>query len=64
MGDDGEECTEKRMRRKPSKKLIANGLILVGGVICLARGHPNFSAKVAMAFVLSKLTKRRQIKDP
>ncbi|KAJ9568481.1 hypothetical protein OSB04_004447 [Centaurea solstitialis] len=65
MGDDGEELIEKKIMRgrKPSKKMIANGLILVGGVICLARGHPNFSAKVAMAFVLSKLTKRRKIKD-
>ncbi|XP_024969297.1 uncharacterized protein LOC112508783 isoform X2 [Cynara cardunculus var. scolymus] len=65
MGDDPEEYgSEKKVRRKPSKKLIANGLILVGGVICVARGHPNFSAKVAMAFVLSRLTKHRQIKEP
>lgn len=54
---------ERKVSRKPSKKLIANGLILVGGVICLARGHTNFSGKVAMAFVLSKLTKRHQRKD-
>ncbi|KAI3759844.1 hypothetical protein L6452_07945 [Arctium lappa] len=64
MAHDPEECIKKKMRGKPSKKLIANGLILVGGVICLARGHPNFSAKVALAFVLNKLTKRRQIKEP
>lgn len=58
-----EEYRGRKVSRKPSKKLIANGLILVGGVICLARGHTNFSGKVAMAFVLSKLTKRHQRKD-
>lgn len=52
--------SERKLSRKPSKKLIANGLILVGGAICLARGHTNFSGKVAMAFVLSKLAKRRE----
>lgn len=58
-----EVSKERKVSRKPSKKLIANGLIIVGGVICLARGHTNFSGKVAMAFVLSKLTKRQQNKD-
>ncbi|KAJ0537275.1 putative START domain-containing protein [Helianthus annuus] len=55
-----EECNKKKLSRKPSKKVIANGLIIAGGVICLARGHTNFSAKVAMAYILSKLTKRRE----
>ncbi|KAI3786252.1 hypothetical protein L1987_45387 [Smallanthus sonchifolius] len=55
-----EECNKRKLSRKPSKKLIANGLIIAGGVICLARGHTNFSAKVAMAYILSKLTKRRE----
>lgn len=57
-------CSDNKLSRKPSKKLIANGLILVGGVICLSRGHANFSAKVAMAYFLSKLTKRHQNKEP
>ncbi|KAK1441652.1 hypothetical protein QVD17_07714 [Tagetes erecta] len=52
-----EECNNTKL---PSKKFIANGLIIVGGVICLARGHTSFSAKVAMAYILSKLTKRRE----
>ncbi|XP_071710444.1 uncharacterized protein [Rutidosis leptorrhynchoides] len=55
---------EKKLSRRPSKKLIANGLILIGGAICLARGHTNFSAKVAMAYALSKLSKRRQTLQP
>ncbi|XP_076886868.1 uncharacterized protein LOC143536849 [Bidens hawaiensis] len=55
-----EQCNKKKLSRKPSKKFIANGLIIAGGVICLARGHTNFSAKVAMAYMLSKLTKRRE----
>ncbi|XP_076931181.1 uncharacterized protein LOC143596234 [Bidens hawaiensis] len=55
-----EECNKKKLSRRPSKKFIANGLIIAGGVICLARGHTNFNAKVAMAYMLSKLTKRRE----
>ncbi|KAK9066128.1 hypothetical protein SSX86_013449 [Deinandra increscens subsp. villosa] len=59
-----EECNKKKLSGKPSKKLIANGLIIVGGVICLTRGHTNFSAKVAMAYILSKLAKRHENKEP
>ncbi|KAL7605740.1 hypothetical protein Lser_V15G18271 [Lactuca serriola] len=58
-----EVSQERKVSRKPSKKLIANGLILVGGAICLARGHNSLSGKLVMAFVLSKLTKRHQKKE-
>lgn len=44
-------------RRKPSKKSIAKGLLLVGGIICLSRGHSSLGAKVALACVLKKLAK-------
>lgn len=52
------ESNERKLLKRPSNKLVANGLLLVGGVICLSRGHSNFSAKVAMAYILSKLAKR------
>lgn len=42
----------------PSSKLIANGLVVLGGAICLSRGHSSLGSKVAMAYLLSKLTKR------
>ncbi|KAD4889466.1 hypothetical protein E3N88_21539 [Mikania micrantha] len=53
-----EEGNQKKVSGKSSKKLIANGLIIVGGVICLTRGHTNFSAKIAMAYILMSIDKR------
>ncbi|CAA2977568.1 stAR-related lipid transfer 7, mitochondrial [Olea europaea subsp. europaea] len=52
------ESNAKRLSRMPSNKLIRNGLIVVGGVLCLSRGHSSLGAKVAMACILSKFTKR------
>ncbi|XP_022864798.1 uncharacterized protein LOC111384713 isoform X1 [Olea europaea var. sylvestris] len=52
------ESNAKRLSRMPSNKLIRNGLIVVGGVLCLSRGHSSLGAKVAMACILNKLTKR------
>lgn len=49
---------QKKLLRKPSKKLIAKGLVLVGGAICLSRGHSALGAKVALAYLLTKLNKR------
>ncbi|CAH8255738.1 unnamed protein product [Arabidopsis lyrata] len=49
---------QKKKLRKPSKKLIAKGLVLVGGAICLSRGHSALGAKVALAYLLTKLNKR------
>ncbi|KAK3015900.1 hypothetical protein RJ639_007636 [Escallonia herrerae] len=58
VGELAHESGKKKVCRRPSNKLVANGLILVGGVICLSRGHSNLASKVAMAYILSKLTKR------
>lgn len=49
---------QNKLLRKPSKKLIAKGLVLVGGAICLSRGHSALGAKVALAYLLTKLNKR------
>ncbi|ESQ29867.1 hypothetical protein EUTSA_v10011546mg [Eutrema salsugineum] len=49
---------QKKVLRKPSKKLITNGLVLVGGAICLSRGHSALGAKLALAYLLTKLNKR------
>lgn len=49
---------QKKLLRKPSKKLIAKGMVLVGGAICLSRGHSALGAKVALAYLLTKLNKR------
>lgn len=49
---------ERKLSRRPSKKLLANGLLLLGGVVCLSRGRSSLGAKVAMAYILTKLNKR------
>ena len=49
---------QKKKMRKPSTKLIAKGLVLVGGAICLSRGPSALGAKVALAYLLTKLNKR------
>lgn len=51
------EFREKKLSRKPSKKWIANSLLIVGGLAYLSRGHASLGAKIAMACILKKLTK-------
>lgn len=51
------DCSVRKVSNRSSKRLIKNGLILVGGAICLSRGHSSLGAKVAMAYILTKLTK-------
>ena len=58
----GEGAERKKLLRKPSKKQVAKGLLLVGGAVgsavCLSRGHSALGAKVALAYFLAKLRKR------
>ncbi|GLU21901.1 hypothetical protein SLE2022_380130 [Rubroshorea leprosula] len=49
---------ERTLSRRPTKILLANGLLILGGAICLSRGHSALGAKVAMAYILTKLRKR------
>lgn len=49
---------ERKLSRRPSGKMVANGLLLLGGLVCLSRGHSSLGAKVVMAYVLTKLSKR------
>lgn len=48
----------KKLLRRPSKKVLANGVIFLGGILYLTRGNPAVGAKVAMAYILTKLSKR------
>ncbi|KAB5526527.1 hypothetical protein DKX38_020374 [Salix brachista] len=57
QGLDTGEAKEKKFLRRPSKKIVANGLLLLGGVIFLSRGHSSLGAKVALAYILTKLRK-------
>ncbi|MCL7045429.1 hypothetical protein MKW94_013508 [Papaver nudicaule] len=53
-----EEVNEKKkLIRKPSRKTVANGLLLLGGLVCLSRGQSSLGAKIAMACILRKLAK-------
>ncbi|KAE8710899.1 hypothetical protein F3Y22_tig00110318pilonHSYRG00026 [Hibiscus syriacus] len=51
------EPREKKLSRIPSKRTVAKSLLVAGGVLCLSRGHVGLGAKVAMAFILTKLRK-------
>lgn len=53
-----DESQVRVISRRPSKKLLANGLLLLGGAICLSRGHSSLGAKVAMAYIVTKFSKR------
>ncbi|KAJ6814386.1 phosphatidylcholine transfer protein-like [Iris pallida] len=53
----GSVTTECKILRKPSKKFIANGLLLLGGVICLSRGRATLGTQLAMACILKKVMK-------
>ncbi|KAH9622850.1 hypothetical protein KSS87_007188 [Heliosperma pusillum] len=50
----------QKVCRKPTKKMVANGLLLLGSLICLSHGNTSLGAKVAVSFVLKKLCKRGQ----
>ncbi|KAG5538164.1 hypothetical protein RHGRI_025289 [Rhododendron griersonianum] len=52
------EGSERKFLKRPSNKLMAKGLILLGGAFCVSHGHSNLGAKVACAYILTKLTKR------
>ncbi|WCJ37172.1 Polyketide cyclase/dehydrase and lipid transport superfamily protein [Euphorbia peplus] len=57
IGSVSQDRKDKKLQR-PSRKVLANGLLLLGGVVCLSRGHSSLGAKVAMAYILTKLRKR------
>ncbi|CAK9317881.1 unnamed protein product [Citrullus colocynthis] len=54
----GQVSSEERKLSRASKKLVANGLLVIGGMICLSRCHSSLGAKVVMAYILTKLSKR------
>nr|XP_009410229.1 PREDICTED: uncharacterized protein LOC103992307 [Musa acuminata subsp. malaccensis] len=56
--DFGSQSRVDISQKKPSrssKKWIANGLLLLGGIICLSRRRPNIGTQLAMACILKKL---------
>ncbi|CAA7408326.1 unnamed protein product [Spirodela intermedia] len=56
-GDDPGENL-KLLSRKPSKTWIAKGLLLVGGIVCLSRGHSTLGTQLAVACILKKLMRQ------
>ncbi|XWS20585.1 hypothetical protein CRYUN_Cryun31cG0115000 [Craigia yunnanensis] len=53
-----EPVNDESRKKKLSKKFVVKSLVLLGGVICLSRGHSALGAKVATAYILTKLRKR------
>ncbi|KAF7843106.1 StAR-related lipid transfer protein 7, mitochondrial [Senna tora] len=53
------ESHKRMILRRPSRKFLANSLLLLGGAICLSRGHSSLGAKVALAYMIKKLGKHR-----
>ncbi|CAL9181139.1 unnamed protein product [Musa hybrid cultivar] len=49
----------QKIPSRSSKKWIANGLLLLGGVVCLSRGRSTIGSQLAVACILKKLMKRR-----
>nr|GMC77342.1 StAR-related lipid transfer protein like [Ipomoea batatas] len=52
------EMSARKLLSKPSIKLMKSAFFLIGGAICLSRGHSNLGVKVAMACILGNLTKQ------
>lgn len=57
------KAKERKLSRGPSRKMLENSLLLLGGAFCLSRGHSSLGAKVAMAYILTKLSKRSAASD-
>ncbi|KAK9726777.1 hypothetical protein RND81_05G236100 [Saponaria officinalis] len=55
--EDGGAALQK-VKKKPTKKMVVNGLLLLGSLICLSHGNSSLGAKVAVSYVLKKLCKR------
>lgn len=53
------KISEKTLSRRPSKRMIANGLLLLGGFFCISRAHSNIGTKIAIACILKKLTNNK-----
>ncbi|WOK96351.1 stAR-related lipid transfer protein 7, mitochondrial [Canna indica] len=47
----------QRKPLSPSTKWIANGLLLVGGIVCLSRGRTTIGTQLAVACILKKFMK-------
>ncbi|KAG0466745.1 hypothetical protein HPP92_018325 [Vanilla planifolia] len=46
-----------RVKLKDPSKWIANGLLVIGGIACLSRGHSTIGTQIALACILKKLLK-------
>ncbi|XP_072972972.1 uncharacterized protein [Typha angustifolia] len=50
--------SDKEVKTRPSKKWIANGLLLLGGIVCLSRGRSALGTQLAVACILKKLMRQ------
>lgn len=53
------ETFAKKVTSKRPIKLLKNAFLVLGGAVCLCRGHSNFGMKVAVLCILVKLTAKQ-----
>ncbi|MQL80669.1 hypothetical protein Taro_013129 [Colocasia esculenta] len=61
QGSEDEPSPIKKLLKKPSKTWIAKSLLVIGGIVCLSRGHSALGGQVAMACILKKLMKHEDV---
>ncbi|KAL8136991.1 hypothetical protein V2J09_002992 [Rumex salicifolius] len=59
VSESVDEIIPKELKKMPSKKLIANGLLLLGGLLYLSKSHHSLGTKVAVACIWKKLNSKR-----
>ncbi|RWW28296.1 hypothetical protein GW17_00007240 [Ensete ventricosum] len=59
IGRQSRVDSSQKTPSRSSKKWIANGLLLLGGVVCLSRGRSTIGTQLAVACILKKLMKHR-----
>ncbi|URE37344.1 serine threonine-protein kinase [Musa troglodytarum] len=59
FGRQGRVDLSQKTPPRSSKKWIANGLLLLGGIVCLSRGRSTIGTQLAVACILKKLMKHR-----
>lgn len=55
------EEKEKLCANQSKKKLLAKGLLLLGGAICIRRGYSSLGVKLAVACVINKLVNKHGV---
>ncbi|XP_020082911.1 stAR-related lipid transfer protein 7, mitochondrial-like [Ananas comosus] len=64
IGHSTRDLLHYEVLRRPKKKWITNGLLVLGGIVCLSRSRSALGTQVAIACILNKLMNNRQGLSP